>query len=42
MEYSGKIIKIIGNEAIVMTKDFEVVRIKLRKKVNIGEKIYFG
>ena len=41
MEYSGKIIKIIGNEAIVMTKDFEVVRIKLRKKVNIGEKIYF-
>lgn len=41
MEYSGKIIKIIDNEAIVMTNDFEVVRIKLRKKANVGEKIHF-
>jgi hypothetical protein len=41
MTYSGKVIRIMDNEAIVMTKDFEVVRIKLEKEVKTGEDIYF-
>jgi len=41
MKYSGKVMRITGNEAIVMAKDYEIVRIKLRKKVKIGEEIQF-
>lgn len=41
MAYSGKIIRIMYNEAIIMTNEYEVVRIRVDKKARIGEKVHF-
>ena len=40
--YKGKIVKIVGDEAIVMVKDYELIRIKRRDGMTVGEEVEFS
>ncbi|HHX17753.1 MAG TPA: anti-sigma factor domain-containing protein [Clostridium sp.] len=40
--YKGKIIKIVDDEAIVMVKDYELIRIKRRGNMTVGEEVEFS